>query len=267
MRRVYYPNSITQKTLQHTWLSASDIIASFPQLQLSIIMRLDKYLAQSSGFSRKEVRRFMKSGEVMVNDVEVMDPALHITEEDEVYLSGYPVEAPGDKYLMLNKPLGCVCSNEDGTHPTVLSFIDLPRANELTICGRLDVDTTGLVLITSNGKWAHRVTSPKHKTGKLYQVTTADPIPEDAVEKFNKGLMLINDKERTKPAQLTITSSHEAEVILTEGRYHQVKRMFAAIGNKVVKLHRQRIGNIELDEELEPGEYRFLTDEEINSIK
>lgn len=230
-------------------------------------MRLDKYLAQSTGFSRKEVRRFMKAGEVIVNDEEASNPALHISEGDEVYLSGYPVEAPGDKYLMLHKPLGCVCSNNDGTHPTVLSLIDLPRAEELTICGRLDVDTTGLVLITSDGKWAHRVTSPKHKTGKLYQVVTADPIPQDAVEKFEKGLMLINDKDRTKPAQLRITADNEAEVILTEGRYHQVKRMFASIGNKVEELHRQRIGDIELDEDLEPGEYRFLTEEEINSIK
>ena len=230
-------------------------------------MRLDKYLAQSTGFSRKEVRRFMKAGEVTVNDDIVNNPALHIGEEDEVYLDGFPVEAPGEKYLMLNKPLGCVCSNDDGTHPTVLSLIDLPRAEELTICGRLDVDTTGLVLITSDGKWAHRITSPKHKTGKLYEVTTADPIPADAVEKFEKGLMLINDKERTKPAQLTLVADREAEVILTEGRYHQVKRMFAAIGNKVEELHRRQIGAIELDEDLEPGQYRFLTDEEINSIQ
>lgn len=230
-------------------------------------MRLDKYLAQSTGFSRKEVRRFIKTGKVLVNDVEIKDPGLHIQAEDEVYLSGYPVEAPGEKYLMLHKPLGCVCSNDDGTHPTVLSLVDLPRAEELTICGRLDVDTTGLVLITSNGQWAHRITSPKHKTGKVYQVVTADPIPESAIEKFEKGLMLINDKERTKPAKLSLTGDHTAEVVLTEGRYHQVKRMFAAIGNRVVELHRAQIGKITLDEDLEPGEYRFLTDEEINSIQ
>ncbi|EAR59873.1 16S rRNA pseudouridine(516) synthase RsuA [Neptuniibacter caesariensis] len=230
-------------------------------------MRLDKYLAQSTGFSRKEVRRFMKAGEVVVNDLEIKDPALHISDEDDVYLSGYPVEAPGEKYLMLHKPLGCVCSNDDSTHPTVLSLLDLPRAEELTICGRLDVDTTGLVLITSNGKWAHKVTSPKHKTGKRYQVTTADPIPQDAITKFAKGLMLINEKERTKPAELTIIGEYEAEVVLTEGRYHQVKRMFAAIGNKVEELHRVSIGAISLDEDLEPGEFRFLTDEEINSIQ
>lgn len=231
-------------------------------------MRLDKYLSQSTDYSRKEVRRFLKMGEVTLNGEEVRDPSMHVNEvEDEIYLNGYPLEAPGEKYLMLNKPLGCVCSNNDGTHPSVLSFIDLPRANELVICGRLDVDTTGLVLITTDGKWAHRITSPKHKTGKLYQVVTADPIPEDAVDKFAQGMMLINDKVRTKPAELRITASNEAEVILTEGRYHQVKRMFGAIGNKVEELHRASIGNIHLDEDLELGEYRFLTDEEINSIQ
>lgn len=208
----------------------------------------------------------MKAGQVVVNDSEIHDPAFQVGDTDEVYLCGYPVDAPGEKYLMLNKPLGCVCANHDSTYPTVLSLIDLPRADELTICGRLDVDTTGLVLITSNGKWAHKVTSPRHKTGKCYEVVTADPIPDNAVEKFRKGLMLINEKDRTKPAQLSITSAHEAEVVLTEGRYHQVKRMFAAIGNKVEALHRTRIGNIELDDYLEPGEYRFLTEEEINSI-
>lgn len=239
----------------------------FSQSNVRNPMRLDKFLAQSTGFSRKEVRRFMKAGEVLVNDIEVNDPALHIGPEDEVFLSGYPVEEPGERYLMLNKPLGCVCSNDDPVHPTVLSLIDLPRADELAICGRLDVDTTGLVLITSDGQWAHRITSPKHKTGKVYQVVTADPIPQSAVDKFEKGLMLINDKQRTKPAKLTITSAHEAEVVLTEGRYHQVKRMFAAVGNKVVELHRSQIGAITLDEDLEPGEYRFLTDEEINSIR
>lgn len=231
-------------------------------------MRLDKFLSQSTDYSRKEVRRFLKMGEVTLNGEEVRDPSMHVNEiEDEIYLNGYPLEAPGEKYLMLNKPLGCVCSNNDGTHPSVLSFIDLPRANELVICGRLDVDTTGLVLITTDGKWAHRITSPKHKTGKLYQVVTADPIPEDAIDKFAQGMMLINDKVRTKPAELRITASNEAEVVLTEGRYHQVKRMFGAIGNKVEELHRASIGNIHLDEDLKLGEYRFLTDEEINSIQ
>lgn len=229
-------------------------------------MRLDKFLAQSSGFSRKDVRKMMRAGEITINGEEARDPAMHISDEDYICLDGMPLEAPGEQYLMLYKPEGCVCSNDDATHPTVLSLLDLPRADEMIICGRLDVDTTGLVLITTDGKWAHRVTSPKHKTGKIYHVETADPIPLDAIEKFEKGLMLHNEPFRTKPAKLEIISDYEAQVTLTEGRYHQVKRMFAAIGNKVESLHRAQVGSIVLDEFLEPGEYRDLTEAEVNSI-
>lgn len=229
-------------------------------------MRLDKFLAQSSGFSRKDVRKMLRAGEITLNGEEVRDPALHISKEDLICLDGMPLDPPGERYLMLYKPEGCVCSNDDSTHPTVLSLIDLPRADELAICGRLDVDTTGLVLVTSDGKWAHRVTSPKHKTGKVYLVETADPIPADAVEKFEKGLMLANEHFRTKPATLEILSDYEARVTLTEGRYHQVKRMFAALGNRVESLHRESIGAIQLDPDLELGEYRELTEEEVQSI-
>ncbi|MGB0467384.1 MAG: 16S rRNA pseudouridine(516) synthase RsuA [Pontibacterium sp.] len=229
-------------------------------------MRLDKYLAQSSGFSRKEVRKMMRAGEVSLNGDVVKDPALHISEEDLICLDGMPLDPPGERYLMLYKPEGCVCSNDDSTHPTVLSLIDLPRADELFICGRLDVDTTGLVLVTSDGQWAHRATSPRHKTGKIYQVETADPIPDDAAEKFEEGLMLTSEVFRTKPAILEKLTDHSARVTLTEGRYHQVKRMFAALGNRVVSLHRECIGDITLDPDLELGEYRELTQKEIESI-
>jgi 16S rRNA pseudouridine516 synthase len=229
-------------------------------------MRLDKFLSQSSGFSRKDVKKMLRAGEITVNDEAVRDPSMHISDDDFICLDGMPLEAPGERYLMLHKPEGCVCSNDDSTHPTVLSLIDLPRADELIICGRLDVDTTGLVLVTSDGQWAHKVTSPKHKTGKVYYVETADPIPESAVEAFAKGLRLHNEPFPTKPAELVIVGPCEARVTLTEGRYHQVKRMFAAIGNRVELLHRERIGSIELDPDLELGEYRELTEEEVNSI-
>jgi len=229
-------------------------------------MRLDKYLSQSTGFSRKEIKKMLHKGLFSVDGEVVKNGALHVSLDSQILMDGYPVDAPGEKYIMLYKPEGVVCSNDDGTHPTVVSLIELPRADELHICGRLDVDTTGLVLLTSNGKWAHRVTSPKHKTGKLYRVGTADPIDASAVEKFNQGLMLDRERFRTKPATMEILSEREALVTLTEGRYHQVKRMFAAIGNRVVSLHRERVGAIELDEMLEPGEYRFLTEEEVASV-
>jgi len=230
------------------------------------VMRLDKFLAQNMGFSRKDVKKLVRSGEVTIDGETVRDAATHIDDTMLVCVDGMPVEDTGTVYLMIHKPQGCVCANDDQTYPTVLSLLDLPRADELIICGRLDVDTTGLLLVTSDGKWAHRVSSPKHKTGKVYHVTTADPIPEEAEAEFEQGIQLKSELFKTKPARLTRLSDYEAEVELTEGRYHQVKRMFAALGNRVTELHRHSVGSIELDEMLEPGEYRFLTDEEVASI-
>lgn len=229
-------------------------------------MRLDKYLAKSSGLSRKEVKRLLHADEVRVNGEPERNPARHVQEGDEVTLDDRPMERPEPRYLMINKPDGVVCANDDPTHPTVLALLELPRAEEMHIAGRLDIDATGLVLITDDGKWSHRATSPKHKTHKVYHVTTADPIPQDAVDKFTKGLRLDNERFPTKPAELTLLGECEARVVLHEGRYHQVKRMFAALGNRVVTLHRESIGEIVLDEALFPGEYRPLTYDEINSI-
>ncbi|MBA4500782.1 16S rRNA pseudouridine(516) synthase RsuA [Marinobacterium marinum] len=229
-------------------------------------MRLDKYITQVTDFSRKEVKRLLHANEVTVNDVPERDPGRKVGEHDEINLQGMPLEAPRTRYLMLYKPEGVICATDDPTHPTVLALLELPRVERLNICGRLDIDTTGLVLLTDDGQWAHRVASPNHKTGKVYLVDTADPIPSDAVRTFAEGLMLKGEKLRTQPAELEILSAHQARICLHEGRYHQVKRMFAAIGNRVVALHREQIGSITLDEMLEPGEYRELTPEEIASI-
>ncbi|WP_432697484.1 16S rRNA pseudouridine(516) synthase RsuA [Marinobacterium sp. YM272] len=229
-------------------------------------MRLDKYLAKSTGLSRKEVKRLLHADEVRVNGEPERNPARHVQDGDEVTLDDRPMERPEPRYLMMNKPDGVVCANDDPTHPTVLALLELPRAEEMTIAGRLDIDATGLVLITDDGKWAHRVTSPRHKTHKVYLVTTADPIPPEAVDKFAKGLKLDSERFPTKPAELTLLSETRARVVIHEGRYHQVKRMFAALGNRVVELHRESIGAIVLDEDLFPGEYRPLSEDEINSI-
>jgi 16S rRNA pseudouridine516 synthase len=229
-------------------------------------MRLDKYLAKSTGLSRKEVKRLLHADEVRVNGEPERDASRHVQEGDLVTLDDTPMERPEPRYLMLHKPEGVVCATDDPTHPTVVALIELPRAEELHIAGRLDIDATGLVLLTDDGKWSHRATSPRHKTGKVYHVTTADPIPPAAVDQFARGLRLKGEHFPTKPAQLELLGEYEARVTLHEGRYHQVKRMFAALGNRVETLHRERIGDIVLDDSLFPGEYRPLTDEEINSI-
>ena len=231
-------------------------------------MRLDKYLSQATGISRKEIHRIMHRGDVSLNGSEALNPAVQVAPGvDTICLNDAPVAAPGPRYLMLFKPLGYVSASDDPSHPTINSLVDLPRNDELHCCGRLDIDATGLILLTDDGKWSHCITSPRHKLPKRYRVETADPIDAAAVQAFNDGLKLHGEHRLTKPAELEILAPREAIVYLTEGRYHQVKRMFAALGNKVIRLHREQIGPIVLDPALEPGEYRFLTDAEIASIK
>jgi 16S rRNA pseudouridine516 synthase len=137
---------------------------------------------------------------------------------------------------------------------------------ELHVAGRLDLDTTGLVLVTDDGQWSHHITSPKHKLPKRYQVTLQDPVSADAVELFAAGILLRNEHKRTRPAQLDIISPTQVELIIHEGKYHQVKRMFAAIGNHVTALHRASIGALNLDPDLQPGHYRPLTPNELELL-
>ncbi|MCR6555561.1 16S rRNA pseudouridine(516) synthase RsuA, partial [Aeromonas sp. CPF2-S1] len=164
---------------------------------------------------------------------------------------------------MLHKPEGYVCSNEDPDHATVFHLLDEPAMGKLHVVGRLDLDTTGLVLITDDGQWSHRITSPRHECAKTYHVWLADPVSEEAISLFADGIYLRNENDKTRPAELEILDEREARLTIHEGKYHQVKRMFAAIGNKVVGLHRERIGDLALDDELAPGEYRELTEEEV----
>jgi len=231
-------------------------------------MRLDKYLAHATGLSRKEVKRALHKKSVTVNAQVVTDSAFQVNDSDDIVFQEKSIDTPKLRYLMLNKPQGYVCSNEDPSHPTIAGLLtDEIRPQELNIAGRLDADTTGLLLITSDGQWLHKITSPNHKQPKRYLVETSDPIDPSAVELFAKGVELRNEKHLTKAAKLEIIESHMAYLTLTEGRYHQVKRMFAAIGNKVTELHRDRIGTIVLDEDLGIGEYRELTDAEISQVQ
>ena len=152
---------------------------------------------------------------------------------------------------------------DDPEHPIVFTLLDEPLVERLHTVGRLDLDTTGLLLLTDDGQWSHRISSPKHHVAKTYRVWTADPIPQSAIAQFAEGVMLRNEKNATLPAELEIVSETEALLTIHEGRYHQVKRMFAAIGNKVEKLHREQIGSFKLGADLAEGEYRYLTPEEV----
>jgi len=230
-------------------------------------MRLDKFLSQQLSISRSLVGRELRAGHITINDEIIKNSAYKLQETDVVkYHEQVLKQIFGPRYFMLNKPEGYVCSTDDPDHPTILYFIDEPVAEKLHAAGRLDIDTTGLVLLTDDGQWSHRITSPKHHCEKDYFVTVAEPLSETLVETFANGIQLHNEKALTKPATLVIIDPYHARLTITEGRYHQVKRMFAAVGNHVIKLHRERIGIIQLDETLEPGGYRALTVDEINSI-
>ena len=222
-------------------------------------MRLDKFIAQQLGVSRAIAGRQIRGNHVTIDGEVVRDTAFKLQPEHEVAFEGNSLtQQNGPRYFMLNKPQGYVCSTEDPDHPTVLYFLDEPVAYKLHAAGRLDIDTTGLVLMTDDGQWSHRVTSPRHHCEKTYLVQLENPVSDDTAAQFTKGVQLHNEKDLTKPAVLEVITPTEVR--------HQVKRMFAAVGNRVVGLHRERIGAIALDPDMEPGEYRPLTEEEIASV-
>ncbi|MCU5773153.1 16S rRNA pseudouridine(516) synthase RsuA [Erwiniaceae bacterium BAC15a-03b] len=230
-------------------------------------MRLDKFLSQQLEISRAIAAREIRAKRVTIDGEIVRDTSFKLEPEHQVEYDGNPLQQQfGPRYFMLNKPEGYVCSTDDPDHPTVLYFLEEPTAYKLHAAGRLDIDTTGLVLMTDDGQWSHRITSPRHHCEKTYLVTLELPLADDTAQQFADGVQLHNEKNLTRPATLEVIGEHQVRLTISEGRYHQVKRMFAAVGNRVVALHRERIGEIALDDDLEPGEYRALTAEEIASV-
>lgn len=230
-------------------------------------MRLDRYLSQASGLSRKDARLAIRRGRVRIDGSTITAPEHPVGADSAVAFDGHDLRAPAPRYFMLHKPLGVVCSTADPSHATVLSLLDEPRVEELHPVGRLDIDTTGLVLLTDDGQWSHSITSPKRHQTKTYRVELAEPLRPELIETFKQGMLLRGESNHTLPAVLEIIGEKQARVTLFEGRYHQVKRMFAAQGNHVAALHREAIGAVRLDPQLEPGEYRALTEEEIEVLQ
>jgi len=229
-------------------------------------MRLDKFICQSTNLTRTLAKREIARGNVKIAGEVVRKSDYKVTEDMDVFLSGTSLSQRPPRYIMLHKPIDTVCSTVDEEHQSVISLIEADKRNELHIAGRLDVDTTGLVLITDDGQWSHRVTSPKRDCSKRYRVQLAEPIAETAIADFNAGIQLRSEDKPCLPAKLEILSPQEVLLTIQEGKYHQVKRMFASQGNCVVGLHREQIGEIELDPALELGEWRYLTAEEAASI-
>jgi 16S rRNA pseudouridine516 synthase len=232
-------------------------------------VRLDKCLTDNYGVSRKEAGRIIRKGVVKVNDIVIKDAAYKVKPEDVIQCDDETLDVHTEeqkRYFMLNKPQGYVCASTDYQYPIVLSLIDEPCAYDLFCVGRLDLDTEGLLLITDDGAWSHRITSPKHHCDKVYEVVLRDDCSGDVVEIFSKGILLKGEKKETKPATLKIIEPRLVHLTISEGKYHQVKRMFASVGNHVEFLKRIKIGDVALDENLGVGEYRELTEDEVMSL-
>jgi 16S rRNA pseudouridine516 synthase len=227
-------------------------------------MRLDRFVSNLPRFNRADARLLLAAGRLRVDGAVVRDARYEVREfsrielDDELLQAGKPA-----RYFMLNKPAGVVSATEHGEHRTVLDLLDEPDKHELHIGGRLDLTTTGLLILTNDGLWSRRLTEPRSRLGKVYRVHTDQPITAEYAEVFARGLYFAYENLTTLPAELEILGSREALLTLHEGRYHQVKRMFGHFQNKVIGLHRERMGPLQLDPQLAPGQYRALSAAEI----
>lgn len=230
-------------------------------------MRLDKYISQELKCGSKKARLLIALGKVWVNGGEERDNLREVRFVDEVVCDGRKVSGARAVYLMLNKPKGVVSATVDNEHKTVVDLIDEPYSNELHLTGRLDKESTGLMLLTNDGVWSKALTDPVQKVAKKYIVSTESVIDNAAIQRFAKGFYFAYEDITTLPAELVLIDQYTAEVSIYEGKYHQIKRMFHAIGNRVMSLHRLSIGCIALDPELEEAGYRELTEEEVREAK
>ncbi|WP_122054913.1 pseudouridine synthase [Vibrio sp. Evd11] len=229
------------------------------------LMRLDKYLCKSTELTKLEAVQRIQNGEVSVNSVVVLDESTQVHESNTILLNGDALTLREFRYLLMHKPAGTICSNIDEVYPSLFNYIEIEKASELHIAGRLDADTTGLVLITDDGRWSFNITLPTKSCKKVYRVTLSREIKDDVADKFKAGIQLQGEQKLTRPAELEVITSKEVLLTITEGKFHQVKRMFAAVGNRVVGLHREQIGDVGLD--VEAGQWRYLTKAEVDSFQ
>lgn len=227
-------------------------------------MRLDKFVCKSTMLSRAQATAAICDGHVVVNHVVIVDVSTQVHEDNHICLKGEVLTARKSRYILMHKPADTICSNIDEAYPSLFNYIDVENASELHVAGRLDADTTGLVLVTDDGRWSFNIITPTKHCQKVYRVGLSRPISDDVAAKFAHGVQLQGEQQLTRPAILEIVTPKEVLLTITEGKFHQVKRMFAAVGNRVVSLHRESIGAIQLD--IEVGQWRYLTDNEVNSF-
>lgn len=228
-------------------------------------MRLDKFLAHANYGTRKEVGEIIKSGRVTVNGKVIKTRKEKVKDDDYVEVDGYKVVLEGFMYFMLNKPKDVISATESYEHDTVIDLIDHPQYKELFPVGRLDIDTTGLLIITNDGKLSYQLLNPKKDILKKYYCKLRNDITKSDIGFLEIGIPLKDFT--TKPAKVEVINDDEVYLSISEGKFHQVKRMFQYLNNEVLELKRVEFGNLQLDNTLELGEYRRLTEEEINILK
>lgn len=230
-------------------------------------MRVDRFIANLPGLNRQKARLALALGQVQVNGKAVLAPEQDVSRFDTLTMRGEVIQqGQAARYLMLHKPQGCVSATSDPEHPTVLDLLCASDRADLHLAGRLDYNSTGLMLLTNDGHWSRRLTLPGSKLPKRYYVETEQPIDPHYAEVFEAGLYFAFEGITTQPATLEILGDRRAYLNLMEGRYHQVKRMFGHFQNKVTTLHRLAIGPLLLDPALAPGEYRPLTATELGKL-
>lgn len=228
--------------------------------------RLDRYISQTLGVNRGDVRAMLAQGRLHLDGVPATDIHQPVDEFTRVVMDGKTLQDKKPIYLMLHKPSGVVSATKDDKHTTVIDLLDHPQKHELHIVGRLDFNTSGLMLLTNDGRWSRQLTQPESKVIKRYRVILEHPLTQDYIAAFAEGMYFAFEDITTRPAQLIILGEYEAEVALVEGRYHQIKRMFGRFQNPVVGLHRIAIGNLQLGNDVAVGQSRMLTTDELNGL-
>ncbi|MEG0394245.1 pseudouridine synthase [Anaerorhabdus sp.] len=229
------------------------------------MMRLDKCLCHLGYGTRKDVKKIIRSGVVSINGIVCKKEDTKFDEEnDQLMIDGIDIIYQKFVYIMLNKPQGVISATEDGLHETVLNCIQ-DTTKGLFPVGRLDIDTEGLILLTNDGQLAHDLLSPKKHVDKTYYVEISEPLSKESIELIEKGITIDGD-ELCKPAKVKVLSDMAIELTITEGKFHQVKRMILACQSEVTYLKRISMGSLQLDEELELGQWRYLTNDELESL-
>lgn len=226
-------------------------------------MRLDRWLSRHLQLKRSAVRLLLVQGRVSVDGETASLGAQQVHQFSRIVLDDECLQHEEPLYIMLHKPAGCISATQDKLHPTVMQFLPDAWQEKLHLAGRLDMYSTGLLLLSNDGAWTRRLSHPEHGVEKRYRVTLRDAIDESYIEAFASGMFFVFEQAQTLPAQLAIIDSHTADVTLQEGRYHQIKRMFGQLGNSVETLHRYAVGQLQLPQDLAAGEYREINPQQL----